>query len=649
MIGIRALRPRYPLNDAERLTAGWIALVLVLLGSRYSVLHLAGKAQPERAVLTQWLPFAGYQDVALVVGLAAIAEFALRRISHPRRRFCCRMCAWLICLLVAWYSSASVEIYRFLSTPLTYRLIAMSHNLRGIRSSMDAALTHERLTVVASAPIIVLVVSFILLRGGVGLVRAVRQLATRLPIRLALGGYIGVSWCVIHMSPLESSAVANPHLALLASFCDGDDPFVTGAVDESDSADFAPGVARRSGDSSAWHGRARGCNVIMFVMESVGADSIGPHGSSRDTSPELTRLAERGVTFQRIYASQPYTSNAMVGLFCSLYPWHGWRSMPRRDPDFRVPGVGNVLQDAGYRSGLLHTGDMQFDNEKRFLEQHGFGEVHDLWSLQSLLGGSYDEDDAPHATPGVHLHLPDRLLLPAATQWIDADRSRPFFLTLWTIQSHHPYFGAPSDVPFDTNDAERNRYLNAIRVADKLLGDLVRELESRGLADSTLIAVMGDHGEAFGQHAYRTHSKTIYEEELRIPLVLIAPRLTSEAVRMDMLGQQIDIAPTLLDLLGQVPPTEWQGQSLFASDRTDRAYLFTAFHQYLFGVIEGHDKYVWNASTGRGSFYDLSSDPAERSNLIRTERGAKSTELHRRLAGWVHFQNSYLAQFMSAQ
>jgi arylsulfatase A-like enzyme len=647
-IGWTAPRVHTSTDDTLPLAAAWIALALVLLGMRFWILLLAGDAQPSKATLLPWLPLAAYQDVAFVLVLAWLAGRLLETTANPRGRLLIRLFLWAACLVAAWYSLASVEIFRFLSTPLTYRLIAMSDNLRGIRSSMDAALTHQRLALVASAPVIVLAIAFALVRLANDLVRQTRQSAKRRGVRLAIGCYVVIAWSATRAAELDAAVFTNPHTALVASFWDRDDPFVKGTYLASDLDDFRPSATQHANSQSAWSGKLKGVNVVMLVMESVGSRPLSHYGALHDTTPELSRLAQRGITFERIYASQPYTSNAIAGIFCSVYPWHGWRSLSRRDPNLRVTGLGNVLQSAGYRSALLHTGDMQFDNEKRFLQVHGFAEVHDVWTLHSILGSDYPDGQTPQESPGTHLHLPDWLLRPAATRWIDADRSSPFFLALWTIQTHHPYYSEPSDLEFNAQDEELNDYLNAIRVSDQLLGDLVRDLEARGLADSTLIIVLGDHGEAFGEHGQRTHSKTIYDEELRIPLVMISPLLSDSAQRLNVLGQQIDIAPTILDLLGLDSPAEWQGRSLFARNRANRAYFFTGFHQYLFGVLENDRKYIWNASTGKASLYDLSRDPGERVNLARSPTaGPVTAELHRRLASWVHFQNQYLAQFLS--
>jgi arylsulfatase A-like enzyme len=633
-----------PQGDADRLFAGWLALGAVLVAARLWVLQLAGDSLPRGATLVIWLPVACYQDLCLVAALGWLSWLALAKLDRRQARLAVRLASWTAIVVAAWYAAVNAQVFSVLNTPLTYRLFAMSDNLRGIQSSLQAALTIERVGSVVLAPLAVVALAVCLIATGGRLVTAARVVASRVTTRVAFAVYLAVSLLATRVAGLDETWVCNPHATLCLSLWDQDDPFVRGHYDRSDLADFAPPTLATS---SSRHGQARGGNVIMVVMESVGAAALSHYGAMHSTTPELTRLAARGVTFDRIYASQPYTSNSIAGIFCSVYPWHGWRSLPRRAPDLKVAGLGDVLQQHGYRAGLLHTGDMQFDNEKRFLQGHGFSEVHDVWTLKDVLGRDQPDGDTPPETPGVHLHLPDPLLLPAALRWIDADVSRPFFLTLWTIQTHHPYFAEPSRESFAPADPELDRYLNAVRVTDRVIGDLMRELEARGLADSTLLVVLGDHGEAFGEHGHRGHSKTLYDEELRIPLVMISPRLTGRAERSSVLGQQIDVAPTILELLGLPAPAEWQGQSLFAADRRNRVYLFTAFHHYLFGVIDGDRKYVYNATTGREFLYDLSTDPAERHNLTgQPAESARQAALHRRLAAWVNFQNPYLAQFL---
>lgn len=628
--------------ELNRLTAGWLALFGVLFVARFWVLILAERATPNHPILLPWLPLAAYQDVAFVVIVATCLTALLRRARGAGVRRLVKVVAWGVVAGGSLYAVLSAEIFRFLKTPLTYRLIAMSDQLRGIRSSLDAAVTAERLAAVLAAPVVACCGAMAILWLSPNLAGATRRVACSWCGRTGLALYLASGFAATAAAGIDSTVLANPHWTLIASLWDRSDPFLASRFRPDDLAEFDPRTSARQAPTD-WHGRCAGANVLIVVLESVGSQYLGHFGAPYDNSPELARLAESGITFDNMYASQPFTSNAMAGIFCSVYPWHGWRSLAGRAPGLRVPGLGDVLAEKGYRTGLMHTGDMRFDDEAEFLQRHGFATLHDVWDLSERIAGSQSTGSL-----GRRRFAPDRLLVPAALDWIDADRSRPFFLTLWTIQTHHPYHVEGPTQTIAGTDADLNRYLNAIRESDAVLGELRRELKQRELLESTLIVVVGDHGEAFGQHGHHMHGQTLHEEELRIPLVVSHPRLARGAARrMAMRGQQIDLSPTLLDLLGVAAPRQWQGESLFATDRTGRVYLFTAFHHYLFGVIDGDRKYLHDVTADRSMVFDLRRDAGELCNLMRSpESRGFAADAHRRLAAWLHFQNGYLGQLI---
>jgi arylsulfatase A-like enzyme len=633
-----------------------LGLALVLAAARFWVLHLAGRATPARRLLWPWLPVALYQDVLLLALLCWGIWGLLRFVQHSTVRRLIRWTAATLCLVAATYAALSAEIYRFLKTPVTFRLLALSDHLRGVRTSIAAATTTTRLIAIAAAPLTVIVLTAILPRLKPAWLRATARRIHSRAGAAGLAAYLFAAHVASATLVADSTAVANPHLQLLCSLWDREDPFLSGGFQPDDLRDFLP-LSEREPTSTAQHlpsstGRAfdrstsQHLNVLMVVMESVGARYVELCGAPYHNTPELVRLAEHGVTFDRMYASHPFTSNAMAGLFCSVYPYHGWRALPPRAPALRVSGLADVLAERGYRTAFLHTGDLRFDREGEFLRRHGFAQVTDVAEPSELIGtngaGGAGVDRFQGAAD--FDSLPDSLLVSAARNWIEADRSRPFLLTLWTIETHHPYAG---DATGNVTDPYMDRYLNAVRTTDALIGRLARELDSHGLADSTLLVVLGDHGDAFGQHGHRAHGQTLYEDEVRIPVLLVNPRLFPRGERIHRVGQQIDIGPTVLDLLGVPAPRQWQGTSLFATSRSDRAYLFTGFHHYLFGVVEGQLKYLYDATSDRRELYDLADDPDERRNLIRSPKHrAIATQAHRRLAAWLSYQNRYLSAFM---
>jgi arylsulfatase A-like enzyme len=162
--------------------------------------------------------------------------------------------------------------------------------------------------------------------------------------------------------------------------------------------------------------------------------------------------------------------------------------------------------------------------------------------------------------------------------------------------------------------------------------------------DSTLVVVVGDHGEAFGQHGHYVHGVDLYEEEVHVPLMLINRRLFHGETD-STLGGMIDVAPTILDLLGATPPASWQGRSLFDSLRTRRVYLFTSRSRVLFGYREGNQKFIYDAGSNSAELYDLVKDPAESSNVIAAWPGTAQAG-RERLAAWVQFQRRFLADVL---
>jgi lipoteichoic acid synthase len=169
-------------------------------------------------------------------------------------------------------------------------------------------------------------------------------------------------------------------------------------------------------------------------------------------------------------------------------------------------------------------------------------------------------------------------------------------------------------------------------------GDLLRGLDSRGLLESTLIIVMGDHGEAFNEHG-RTSHQALYQEDLHIPLLLINKSLF-HGERDSTLGGIIDLAPTIMDLLDHPLPEPWQGRSLFDSDRSGRVYFFAPYSSVYFGYREGSRKLIFNATSNTAELYDLQTDPREKVNLAPREAEAVAAGRNR-LAAWARHQEDY--------
>jgi arylsulfatase A-like enzyme len=421
----------------------------------------------------------------------------------------------------------------------------------------------------------------------------------------------------------------SPHWEILASYANErlgrpsqrlDLPF-----EASDLADFEAVVqpaARRVG-------AARPRNLVLVVLESTGTRYLSLYGSPYSTTPSLEREAAHALVFDAFYSHAGLTANSLASMSLSIYPYMTWREYTVEYPDHPGDTLADRLDPLGYRTAFIHSGDLAYVGQDRFLRGRGFDE---LWGSSRLEGA------APLSSWGVE----DRHLTDAVLGWIDRDPARPFFVTAWTSQSHHPYEPSPGQPfldffagrPLPPDDYDLGRYLNTLREVDRQVGRLFDGLRERGLADDTLVVITGDHGEAFGDpHAAWGHGSRVWEENVRVPLVIWSPRLFPEGSRSATIGGHVDLNPTLAELMGVEPAGSWQGRSLFAAGRPPRAYFYAARDDYLLGLRENDWKYVYNATRGRDELYDLASDPHESHNVADRHPGV-CERLRRRLAAW---------------
>ncbi len=211
---------------------------------------------------------------------------------------------------------------------------------------------------------------------------------------------------------------------------------------------------------------------------------------------------------------------------------------------------------------------------------------------------------------------------------------------LWTYQTHYPYFSTSIPMDFHTNNVSKEKYLNALHDADETLRLLVEGLKKRDLFKSTLIVVVGDHGEAFGRHGQTAHAGGIFEENLHVPLMLINPEIF-KGERLKVVGGISDIAPTIFSVLNKNIPQQWQGENLFSSSRRDKVYFFSPYSDFLFGCREGNYKFMYNATSNTYSLFDLKTDPNESVNIAeKNPQYMEDTKRH--LNTWIQYQTKFI-------
>jgi arylsulfatase A-like enzyme len=235
----------------------------------------------------------------------------------------------------------------------------------------------------------------------------------------------------------------------------------------------------------------------------------------------------------------------------------------------------------------------------------------------------------------------DRCMVDQVVQFIGQEPGRPFFLMAWTTQTHYPYEPTP-DVPAidfkmepGPDQYDLGHYLNVLHDTDGHLARVFDAIRRAGIEQDTLIAITGDHGQAFGYpHKTYGQGQSAYEEDVHVPLMLWFPRLYQSAARSATIGSHVDLAPTIADLAGVASAPEWQGRSLLRPGHMPRAYFYVAEDHFTLGLREDNWKYLFDLREGTDELYDLDRDPTEQRNLAAAEP-ARVARLRERLAAWM--------------
>jgi arylsulfatase A-like enzyme len=427
-------------------------------------------------------------------------------------------------------------------------------------------------------------------------------------------------------------------------------------------------------------------NIILITLDALAADHASLHGYGRPTTPNLERLARQANLFERFYANGNYTVPTVNSLIHGVRPWTHRAAHPRGRPDLDIAQYGLVprLKNAGYYTTAVATNvwaDPIHTRSAQWFDQAAYARMN-WFSLLDYL------DRLPYSRPALDLrflstacaiaqplldyvmkrssvdHFDPELALSTARRFVeDRDTSRPIFLWVHLFPPHSPYATPePFIGQFDTRSHARTtydstppqnflaredptfperyvgRYDESIAYVDHHVGQFIEWLNRRGLFDDALLVVSTDHGESFVKD-YGGHAGPMMHDALiHIPLIIKEPRQRA-GKRLDVLAEQIDLLPTVLNLAGIPVRGRVEGRSLrpaIQGERMEGAVFSMSFEQSnRFGkldtgsvaMIEGRWKYVHYRGKAHyplmpnleDSLYDVQSDPGENVNLITAE------------------------------
>lgn len=345
--------------------------------------------------------------------------------------------------------------------------------------------------------------------------------------------------------------------------------------------------------------RAERPNVIVLLLESISYEAAGLSDLEHPRMSHLARLRAEGIEFAQTRVPVSQTGKAFWATLSGMTPEIASDYTEAVLVDQPYEGLPSLLRQVGYRSAFFQMARGSFECAPGVFANFAFDWA---WFRENL------EDAGAHVG---YLSGDDFRMLDPALAWATADE-RPFFLMMITSVSHDPY-----EVPAwfaEPAQADYERYLQCVDYTDAFLAELQTRLERRGLAERTLLCVLGDHGESFRPEARHTRWVS-YDEVLRIPWVVRWPGHVPAGQRYTWPCSQLDVTPTLLSLLGaDLSAASFDGRNaLVRPDASRRLYFSAWFEGSPSGYVEEDVKWLYWPDDGRVFRIDLHEDPCETS------------------------------------
>ncbi len=366
--------------------------------------------------------------------------------------------------------------------------------------------------------------------------------------------------------------------------------------------------------------------VVVYLVDTLRADHTGPYGYARDTTPHLDAFAKDATVFDQAVAHASWTKPSVASIFTSLLPGQHL-AVQLRDPlDPARVTIAQMLQARGYATGAAIANSVIYGAESSF--DRGF----------DYFAGLHGEGDRPSKLVGADV------VVDAALSWLDARRGLPTFLYVHTMDPHVPYAPpAPFDRKYEPHptadhpaqdprtdykeplDRERMiaQYDGDVAFGDQEFGRFLRALEERGLYERSVLVFMADHGEEFLDHGKWLHGRSVFDELVRIPLLVKLPGVRGGG-RVAEQVQAVDILPTLLESqrlpVPAAPVIAGRPLQRVLEGKADKRPAISEISHRGFvahGVRTEADKYIHRFEPETDElFFDLVKDPSERTSRL---------------------------------
>lgn len=367
-------------------------------------------------------------------------------------------------------------------------------------------------------------------------------------------------------------------------------------------------------------------NVLFILVDTLRSDRLGVYGYERETSPRIDEMAADGIRFARHRSQSSWTKTSMASLWTSLYPARTQvLRYPHAMPDTaQMPA--ELFQAAGFRTfGVWRNGWVA----PNFGFDQGFESYHNPRV-------SNPPAEVRQENPTLQINSTDNDIVDSTIALLRSFQSERWFLYLHMMDVHQYTYDEESAL-FGISYSDT--YDNSIRRTDRLIGTILDELTALDLRKKTLVVLVSDHGEAFGEHGHEGHARDVHAEVTTTPFIIGLPFRLEDGIVVETEAENVDVWPTLLDMVGLPPLAESDGRSMvqevlasargevLASDgeagfaHLDRAWGKVSQEPNSV-VAVAHDGYrlVQPLAPGEASsLYQIAEDPMEQVDLIEEE------------------------------
>lgn len=350
-------------------------------------------------------------------------------------------------------------------------------------------------------------------------------------------------------------------------------------------------------------------NVLLLTVDSLRADMPWA-GYPREIAPNLTALAKKSTVYTNAYSASSYTAKSVSSLLAGRYPSSlyrsGWFFAGFSDANLFLT---EILQPAGVRTMGGH-GHLYFDRGKNL--NQGF----DIWELAP--GITFDSSTDKNITSDKMTDMAIRMLSD------EANTSKQFFMWFHYMDPHDQYVKHEGTPDFGKNN--RDRYDSEVYFTDSHIGRLFDFAKDKDWWKRTAIIISADHGEAFGEHSMFKHAFELWEVLTRVPLIVYYPGVTAQTISERR--SHIDVAPTILELMGQKVPSSFVGHSLLPElkggkpDNREPIVLDLPEDKNnpdRHAIISGDYKLIQKNYGANKLLFNLKNDPAEEQDLSKKE------------------------------